>query len=91
MKLLSFLHKVAFICNLCYLSTFVLKTIDGVEDYQSYIWLIVLLGYIGFLFNALVIIASFVCFFSEYRNLLPKYLFVFNLVLFLIQFGYFLM
>ena len=91
MKLLSFFHKVAFICNICFLAIFILKGIDGLEDYQSYVWIIVLLGYVALLLNAMIILASFVCIFSGYQSIIPKYLFVFNLVLLIIQFSYFIM
>ena len=90
MRGVLFMNRFALICNLCFLSMFILKDIKGLENYHHTMSTILVLAVIAFIINIVTIAISFILYFLKSKHPFPKYLFFINIVFFIMQYYYFI-
>lgn len=89
MRFILFLNRVAIVCNVCFLISFVLKLKTGVENYQNIVAPIAILGLIvSFILNAIILITAIIAFVIGKKKNIPTTLFLINMVIYLLQFYY---
>ena len=90
MRWLLFINRVALVCNICYLSMFVLQNVKGLEKFNFVVSIITILALIAFLINFVTLFISIIAIVFRKKNIIPKYLLLLNVAFFLLQFYYFL-
>ena len=91
MRGLLFMNRVALICNLCFISTFVVKQIKGVDQYQSIVGTLAVLGYVmSIVLNIILALITIIAYSFGKKHIIPKFLFVINMIFFLLQFYFFI-
>ena len=93
MRWLLFLSKVAFICNLAFLVSFIFRVTNGLanEDVKSYI---IIIGWVlSVIFNPLVVLCYllFFCFKRNSLAVVPAWLMVMNVLFLFLQLVFLLM
>ena len=68
---------------------FVINSIKGLEDHQLVVGIILILAVCAFLLTFIALLITTIAFMIGKKNIVPKYLFLLNIVFFLIQFYYF--
>ncbi len=91
MRWLLFMNRVALICNLCFVATFVLKQITGIEEYQFTVRTLAILGYVmSIVLNISLALITTIAYSIGKKHIIPKFLFVINMIFFLLQFYFFI-
>jgi hypothetical protein len=89
MRFLKFMNRVALICNICYLLMFILQDIKGLDKFNSVVGILIILALVAFVFNFITLLCTTIAYFIGKKNIVPKYLFILNVMFFLLQFYYF--
>jgi hypothetical protein len=90
MRLLLFLQRVTFICNLLFLLCLViLFSYNFISNYATETYIIILGYVLAFFLNLVVNIWELVLLFNRQISIVPKWLRMFNFIILLIQFIYY--
>lgn len=88
MRWVLFMNRITLVCNISFFLMFIIKDLDGLEHGQFIINTILVLAVIAFFLNfATIIITTIFYFFKKFS--LPKYLFLINIVFFLLEYYYY--
>lgn len=88
---MRFFNKLALVCNICFLLCFVIVNIKGIDGKFTYIVsTVIVLGFIAIIVNILLLVASILAYIFKKKHTIPPYLFIINIVCFLIQIFYFI-
>ncbi len=91
MRWLLFMNRVALICNLCCIATFVVKQIKGIDEYQYIVGTLIILGYVmPIVLNTSLALITTIAYSIGKKHIIPKFLFVINMIFFLLQFYFFI-
>lgn len=95
---MRFFSKIAVICNICFIAAMVLRYVEGSKSpgredvltplplYQN---VLVILGYGAIIINILFFMAAIITFFANKGKSVPKWIYIFNAVIFLYQILFF--
>ena len=90
MRGLLFMNRFALICNLCFLTMFILQDVKGLDEYQIIISTILVLAISAFIINLVTLVVCTIFYLLGKKERFPKFLFVTNTGFFLLQFYHFL-
>jgi hypothetical protein len=86
MPKLLFLSRVAFICNVCYLLSFLLRTTSFIQSGHASSVVIILGNLLAIILNIIVIFGYAICFFIlKVGGPYPKWLIIINFLFLLVQ------
>ena len=97
---MRFFSKIIFICNICFIAAVIFRYIEinadkagenpNVLGFQPVESTLIILGYGAVLFNFIFLLSYLIAYFFKKEIAVPKWILLFNLVLFFIQLIYFL-
>lgn len=90
MRSLLFMNRFALICNLCFLAMFILQDIEGLDKYQLVVSTVLILAICAFIINIVTLVVGSIFYSLGKKVGLPKFLYLINVVFFLLQFYYFI-
>ncbi len=87
MRWLLFLSKLALICNLAFLVSFVLRFTNWLDNHDIKAYIIIIGWVLGIIFNPLVVVCYLLFFLLKRRNLdaIPAWLMVMNVFFLFLQ------
>ena len=86
MRGILFMNRFALICNLCFLAMFILQDIKGLEKFQIVVSTILVLAISSVIINCVTILVTTIVYLLKKKHLIPKFLFLLNIIFFLLQF-----
>jgi hypothetical protein len=87
---MKFFSRITLICNVCFLLALILKTIKGIDDNQFVTGTIAVLGLLlAVILNVLLLLISLFLFLTKKGDLIPRSLFLINMLCFILQIFYF--
>jgi hypothetical protein len=90
MRGLLFMNRFALICNLCFLTMFILQDVRGLDQYQIVVSTILVLAISSFIINIVTLVVCTISYLIRKKVNFPKFLFIINFGFFLLQFYHFL-
>jgi len=97
---MRFFSKIVFICNICFIASVILRYIEinvnkagknpNVLGFQPLESTLIILGYGAVIFNFIFLLSYLIAYLFKKGMSVPKWMLLFNLVLFFIQIIYFL-
>jgi hypothetical protein len=90
MRGLLFMNRFALICNLCFLTMFILQDVRGLDQYQIVVSTILVLAISSFIINIVTLVVCTISYLIRKKVNFPKFLFIINFGFFLLQFSHFL-
>ena len=97
---MRFFSKIIFICNICFIAAVIFRYIEinadkagknpNVLGFQPLESTLIILGYGAVIFNFIFLLSYLIAYLFKKGNLVPKWILLFNLVLFIVQLIYFL-
>lgn len=97
---MRFFAKIIFICNICFIASVILRYIEinankagrnpNVVGFQPLESTLIILGYGAVIFNFIFLLSYLIAYLFKKGMSVPKWILLFNLVLFFVQIIYFL-
>jgi hypothetical protein len=97
---MRFFSKIIFICNICFIAAVIFRYIEinadkagknpNVLGFQPLESTLIILGYGAVIFNFIFLLSYLIAYLFKKGKLVPKWILLFNLVLFIVQLIYFL-
>ncbi len=97
---MRFFSKIIFICNICFIAAVIFRYIEinadkagknpNVLGFQPLESTLIILGYGAVIFNFIFLLSYLIAYLFKKAKLVPKWILLFNLVLFIVQLIYFL-